>query len=273
MKCFFVSDIHGKTDRYKTLFTIIKKEEPDAVFLGGDLLPHHRSEEKTKDFIYNFILDPMKDIKSTRFFLILGNDDPKIYEPVFKKAHEDDILEYVHKRTVKFDGLFVTGYPYVPPTPFRLKDWERYDVSRYTDVGGISPEDGFRTVPEERTRYKTIEKDLKKIAKETIPKKTIYLFHSPPYEILDMIDWRGQLFDHVPPDLHVGSIAIRRFIEEHHPFMTLHGHIHEVEARTGSWKTRSSDTYILSAAHGGPELALVRFDTDEPEKSTKDIIV
>lgn len=272
MKCFFVSDIHGKQDRYKALFRKIEEEQPDGVFLGGDLLPHHRSEDKTMSFIHDAIIEPMEEFQNARFFLIMGNDDPRIYEEIFKEADEEGILDYVHQRSVKFNNLFVIGYSYVPPTPFRLKDWERYDVSRYTDVGGISSEDGFRTISEERTRYKTIEEDLEEIASETQPKKTIYLFHSPPYEILDMIDWRGKLFDHVQPDLHVGSIAIRRFIEEHPPFMTLHGHIHEVEAQTGSWRTKFCGTHILSAAYGGPELALVRFDTDEPEKASKEFI-
>ena len=39
--CFFVSDIHGSRDRYTTLFAAIEDEKPRAVFLGGDLLPHH----------------------------------------------------------------------------------------------------------------------------------------------------------------------------------------------------------------------------------------
>ena len=37
--CFFVSDLHGKIARYNKLFSQILAEEPEAVFLGGDLLP------------------------------------------------------------------------------------------------------------------------------------------------------------------------------------------------------------------------------------------
>jgi len=39
LQCIFVSDLHGKKKRYNTLFKIIKKEKPDGVFMGGDLLP------------------------------------------------------------------------------------------------------------------------------------------------------------------------------------------------------------------------------------------
>ena len=43
--CFFASDIHGSLDRYNTLLTAIEEEKPRAVFLGGDLLPHHWEEQ------------------------------------------------------------------------------------------------------------------------------------------------------------------------------------------------------------------------------------
>jgi Icc-related predicted phosphoesterase len=38
-ECIFVSDLHGHTDRYEKLFGIIRKEKPDALFVGGDIMP------------------------------------------------------------------------------------------------------------------------------------------------------------------------------------------------------------------------------------------
>ena len=64
----------------------------------------------------------------TRFFVILGNDDPRSFEPVFTKASTDGLIQYVHDKTVLFGDLSVTGYGFVPPTPFQLKDWEKFDV-------------------------------------------------------------------------------------------------------------------------------------------------
>ena len=56
----------------------------------------------------------------------------------------------------------VYGYSFVPPTPFQLKDWERYDVSRFVDPGCVSPEEGMRTIPvsDQEQRFTTIQKDL-----------------------------------------------------------------------------------------------------------------
>ena len=78
--------------------------------------------------------------------------------------------------------------------------------------------------------------------------------------------------DHVPLDVHVGSIAIRRFIEARQPRLTLHGHVHESARLTGSWQDRIGRTVCLSAAHDGPELALVRFDLDRPEEATRELL-
>ena len=40
MKCYFVSDLHGRIPRYNSLFRTIEANKPKAVFLGGDLMPH-----------------------------------------------------------------------------------------------------------------------------------------------------------------------------------------------------------------------------------------
>jgi len=70
----------------------------------------------------------------------------------------------------------------------------------------------------------------------------------------------------------VGSIAIRRFIEARQPLVTLHGHVHESARLTGSWSDAIGRTVCLSAAHDGPELALVAFDLDAPAQATRRLI-
>ena len=78
--------------------------------------------------------------------------------------------------------------------------------------------------------------------------------------------------DIAPVDVHVGSIAIQRFIMTKQPFLTLHGHVHESVRLTGQWKQKFGKTYSFSAAHDGPELAIVRFDTNNLEKATRELI-
>jgi Icc-related predicted phosphoesterase len=160
----------------------------------------------------------------------------------------------------------VYGYGIVPPTPFQNKDWEKFDVSRYIPPGAISPEEGFRTVPVDsrEIRYSTISKDLEDLTGDRDLGRAILLVHTPPHETrLDRAATDGKMIDHVPLDLHVGSIALRRFIEDRQPLLTLHGHIHESTRLMGSWRDRIGTTRMFNAAHDGPELALIRFNLDE----------
>ncbi len=270
MECFFVSDLHGNSARYKALFDLVHEREPSAVFMGGDLLPHRGTNIPT--FFEDEILSKAREIP-TRFFMIMGNDDPRIYESLFLEADKKGDIEYIHDRSTWLGDRCVIGYSYVPPTPFMLKDWERYDVSRYVDVGSTHPDQGMRSVKIEDERFETIEKDLEDISQVSNPEETIYLFHSPPYDTaLDLTGNAGMMVDHAPVDPHVGSIAIKNFIKKKKPFLTLHGHIHESASLTGSWKEMIGDTYAFSAAHDGPELAVVLFDTDSVERANRILI-
>ena len=210
-------------------------------------------------------------------FLILGNDDGRGCEIKVLDGEKAGLWVYIHNKNVIFNGFNVFGYSYVPPTPFLLKDWERYDVSRYVDPGCISPEEGWRTVKTSEIEYKskhaTIKVDLDELAGEGVMDKAIFLFHSPPYQTkLDRADLDGRVVDGVQVDVHVGSIAIRRFIEERQPLLTLHGHVHESARISGAWKEGIGRTTCLSAAHGGPELALVEFDLAEPQGAIRQLI-
>jgi Icc-related predicted phosphoesterase len=73
----------------------------------------------------------------------------------------------------------------------------------------------------------------------------------------------------VPLDLHVGSIAIQRFIAQRQPLVTLHGHVHESTRLTGSFRDRIGRTHLFGAAHDGPELALVSFDLEDLEGASR----
>ncbi len=277
MRCFFVSDLHGKPDRYRALFKVVNEEKPDGVFIGGDLLPGgYAMSSDPVEFMHMLAskISVFRD-RGTEFFVIMGNDDPRIHESMLEHMEEDGILHYPVCRAVDFGGLSVVGYPFVPPSPFLLKDWERYDVSRYVGLGAVSPEEGLRTVPvsEQEARYSTISGDLEKLAELSDPARTIYLFHAPPHETcLDMLDNHGKFIDHAPADRHVGSIAIRRFIEKLQPLVTLHGHIHESARVSGRWIEIMGNTSCLGASHDGPELALVRFDTEDVKNSAREIV-
>jgi Icc-related predicted phosphoesterase len=257
LRCFFVSDIHGRPGRYRKLFERIASERPQAVFLGGDLLPIHFDRKWTRevgdvDFVEDYLAGELRVLAETlgtdypRVLLILGNDDPRVEEAALHEVERQGLWEYIHNRKVALGPFAVYGYTPVPPTPFQLKDWERYDVSRFVDPGCVSPEEGRRSVPvsQHEIRHATIAADLARLAGDDDLSQAIFLFHSPPHQtLLDRAALDGKLVDHV----------------------------HESTRLTGEWRERIGRTYAFNAAHDGPELALVRFDPDQPEHATREL--
>ncbi|MFQ6009349.1 MAG: hypothetical protein ACE5K8_10425, partial [Candidatus Zixiibacteriota bacterium] len=129
------------------------------------------------------------------------------------------------------------------------------------------------TVPQHETGYATIAEDLLRLAGKRDLAKAVFLFHAPPYKTkLDRAALDDKLVDRVPVDVHVGSMAVREFIEIRQPLLTLHGHVHESTRLTGSWRDQIGRTLCFSAAHDGLELALVRFDLEHPEDAVRELI-
>jgi Icc-related predicted phosphoesterase len=284
--CFFATDLHGRIERYERLFGLIAAERPAAVFLGGDLLPRSsyyasQAGHGQGDFVADHLLPGMERVREIlgedypAVFLILGNDDPRSEEPSFLEAAKNGTWQYIHGRKATFAGFYLFGYACVPPTPFLLKDWERYDVSRYVDPGCVSPEEGLRSVPADTDEVKwgTIAQDLATLVNDDPMERAICLIHAPPYDTpLDRAALDGKKHEQVPLDVHVGSIAVQRFIEQRQPLLTLHGHVHESTRLTGTWKANIGRTVCINAAHDGPELALVRFDPESPAQASRELI-
>ncbi|TVQ91641.1 MAG: hypothetical protein EA393_04425 [Bacteroidetes bacterium] len=283
--CLFVSDLHGKVNRYERFFRYVEKVKPYAVFLGGDLLPSSilhsfRAGENMPDFVSDFLAERFQNLKDKlldeypRVFLIMGNDDPGIEEKPVLEHEKKGLWEYIHDKIVPLGEYTVMGYSFVPPTPFLLKDWEKYDISKQVQPGCIAPDEGFRTIDINNKKEKsTIKQDLTEITKKLPGKPLICLFHSPPYHTgLDRAALDGVKVEDNTVDVHVGSKAIKEFIEQQSPYLTLHGHIHESSRLTGVWKEKINKTIAISAAFEGPGLAVVEFLLSDPLKADRIVL-
>jgi Icc-related predicted phosphoesterase len=281
--CLFASDLHGRTGRYRKLFDRVASAPPAVVLLGGDLLPFGdpRFLERTLRAECRRLRRRLAE-RYPRWLIILGNDDPRTQEAGLVDGEKEGLWNYLHGHCLRIDGHRFCGYACVPPTPFLLKDWERYDVSRHLDVGSVSPEEGWRSVPVDAGEVSTgtIRTDLERLVEGATGlagaegteglADALFLFHAPPYGgLLDLADLGSRAVDHAPLDSHVGSIAVRRFIEEQRPRVTLHGHVHESSRLSGSWRERIGATHCFSAAWDGSELAVVSFTLERPEDAER----
>jgi len=241
-KILYTADLHGNLEYYKKLIKKAKDEEIKAVVIGGDLCPRtsgtlEEAINHQKEFLINFFILELSKLKKDVFF-IMGNDDFRINEAILENANEN--LKYINKKRFNLFNEHIVGYSFVNPTPFRLKDWEKFEDEKRETPNQLHDYE-IRTVKEEEG---TIKEDLQNFIKLSNPKKTIYVIHAPPFNTkLDMIT----------SGAHVGSRAIREFIEKEQPYLTLHGHIHESPQMSGSFIDKIGKTACINVGSSHPE--------------------
>jgi hypothetical protein len=229
---------------------------PEIIALGGDLFPSFPPTKRYEDMIPNqklfidrFLLPFFKKIIETtsikQIFLIPGNWDVG-YPYLFREPIEG-VIDLSEKNYRLKNGYELMGYPFVPPTPFRPKDYEKMDALEtpwppqknpsYIRASGCGDE-LIPVDPQLHLREKgTIHEDLGQLPKPTNQKKAIYIMHSPPF---------GTKLDLIQGGNPAGSHSIKTFIKEHQPLLTLHGHIHESPQISGAYLDRIGETVCIN---------------------------
>ena len=264
---FFTSDLHGSSELYEQVVAQVAERRPGAVLLGGDLAPHGTGApgvERQRVFLEGFLVEFARRVREAApgaaLLLLMGNDDWAANHDVLER-HDGELWSLLHARRVEVDGVPVAGSSWVPITPFAIKDWERWEDGGEESPprlhGWVSGRDGvreWRFDPDSRTP--TIADGLEAVAALSAPADTVYVLHSPPRDTACDVSSTRQ---------HVGSRAIRAFIEARQPRLVLSGHIHESPRVSGGWRDAIGRTPVVNPGQfGGPKLSAVWFDPREP---------
>ncbi len=288
------ADLHGNMAHYEKLLQATQLHSASAVFLCGDLLPKDggtwtpENEKRTiqvqKKFIEDFLANFLQRLSDkTTVYAIYGNDDFKsTYKDIINTNSNIIFLDNQISQLSVNKEYFVAGYPYVPLTPFLHKDWEKWDTAIGDTHDKICTTQGFKSVgnthePIDFTSNKytdtTIEQDLNVLAPKSPPDKTIYLMHAPPYGTpLDMVSSDNPFLKN--SNKHVGSLAIKDFIEKHNPLLTLHGHIHESMQQSGEFFWKHDNSISVNPSHNfkSDYLSYILFDIENLSKLKRLII-
>jgi Icc-related predicted phosphoesterase len=275
----FTSDIHGNEDQYRKLVDYAVEVSADSLIIGGDIAPKRIDweffitgqrlflEEKLPS-----LLRPLEKISPRpNVFLMMGNDDCVANMDVLER-NDPRLFRIIHGKRVKLTEDFdIVGYSFVPVTPFRIKDWEKYDLSEAPDNlvfdhimrvadnyelhGCRSTEVGWTsfTFTSGMRRDDSIQKDLDRTLFCENPERTVFVFHTPP-DNTNLDVGFGQV--------HLGSMALRLFIEKRQPYLTMHGHVHATVERSGDFKQWIGKTLCLTAGNDdfSPQLSVVALD-------------
>lgn len=287
----YSADLHGNEIQYQKLIAFAKSESANSLIIGGDLAPKRFGRER---FIYGQrvffaekfpeLLAPFKrELPNSELYLMMGNDDCACLLDVLER-YDNELFCLIHGRRFRITEDFdIVGYSFVPITPFMLKDWEKFDLSEvpqglkreYTERKSWNYRlEGFKSALEGWKKFRftkdmekeeSIQRDLDNSLFTENPGKTVFVFHTPPDNTsLD------QRYD----GSHVGSMAVRLFIEKHQPYLTLHGHIHETVDVSGDFKDIIGDATSFSAGNDdlGKDLSVLIFDLHDL-KTAKRVLI
>jgi len=285
MKCLYTSDLHGEIHLYQQLLSEVNSSSSEIILIGGDLLPSFPPTKRYEDMLPNqkiFIdqfLSPfferlLATTSAKQLFLISGNWD--LGYPYLFKEFKERINDLNQKSYQLKNGYELIGYHFVPPTPFRPKDYEKMDdreapwppqknpsyIRSSDQPDQLTPIDPYLYL---RGRD-TIKDDLDRLPKPLHPKRTIYIMHSPPF---------GTRLDLIQGGKSAGSRSIKTFIEKNQPFLTLHGHIHESPGLSGAYMDRIGETLSINpgqfilASKDVHKLHAVTFEIEKVEETLR----
>ncbi len=277
MKIVFGCDLHGRMNLYEELFAYALTAGGDAVLIGGDLFPTRLaspldllsgkvdfSEALTAqlEFIDSYLVPRMRGFMEAhpdiRLLYVPGNHDWVVAVEHFMQCLPGALC--LHNQVLCLDGITFMGYGCVTDSPFWVKDYARRDTkdsgfvsSRYPLVsspgGIILSRDGRYALDNP-----SIEEDLAGLPLSH-PRSTICLFHCPPY---------GTGLDTLHDGKPIGSRSIARYIRQHQPRVSLHGHIHESPYMSGTYRARLGETLAVNPGHHPSRLHAVTFESSDP---------
>jgi Icc-related predicted phosphoesterase len=267
----YTSDLHGDLDLYRVAGEAAVRTRADALVFGGDLCPGTPTGASLSlpieqpEFILYRLSPLLGDWKQAhpalRIFAIPGNDDCQTILPALEELEMNDLIENLHQETRTLGAYTLMGLSFVPPTPFHLKDFERWDDAPEPDTGSCSHRCIIGTprglmVIEDFQSYldslPSLEQELRRLPVKD-PMHTVAVIHTPPFNTHCDVLLDGH---------HVGSKAVRSWIEKNQPRLTLHGHIHESPQLSGTYFDRIGATTIINPGcdHARPHLVFIDLD-------------
>ncbi len=280
MRLAYTSDLHGDIESYRTLLNLAVSSGARAAIVGGDLLPHSIKLERAlavqRDFVEQWLRPLLKEFRQAHpqieVYLLAGNDDWAAAIALLEGFSADGLAHPLHERVYQLapaaqptDGeqeapLWLAGYACVPVTPFSIKDYEQPDDGPLPPYSFRMAYGSWRGSIQQVTATEIlarpgIAEGLAGLARRSPSGRTIYVCHTPP---------ANTPLDRMSGGRHIGSRALRTFIERHTPLLSMHGHVHEAPQLSGGrYSVKIGPTWCINPGHDQRRFQAVTLDTDD----------
>jgi Icc-related predicted phosphoesterase len=256
----YTSDLHGDLELYRASGEAALRLDADAIVFGGDLCPGTPSASAVSlpraqpEFLRGEV-GPMveswkKQRPPLRVFAIPGNDDCGTILAALNQLESAGLVENLHQKSARLGAYSLIGMAFVPPTPFSFKDFERRDGPQEKPPEAqlaravLATKQGFKVIDDFASYLNslpTLEEEIARLPSSEAD-RIIAVMHCPPHDTRCDVLFNGE---------HIGSRAIRRWIERTQPLLTLHGHIHESPRMSGSFSDRLGKTVVVNPGASG----------------------
>ncbi len=287
MIVLYTSDIHVDPEHLDRLLKAAAELRAEAVIIGGDLIPvRGRTINEVINEQGRWIKEAMipafatfrRDFPNASIFLDFGNDDLMATRHLLEEKDGNE-LNLIHGRVMPLGAKFsLAAYMVIPPTPFVLKDREKVDCHDRTGLDGNVARTGIRT---DGGKERDCEIDPSDGTMEDGLKELTDILQSPPWDkrpflLVAHSPPLDTALDIIPGGQHVGSLAIRRFIERQGQTgrlrISLHGHIHESPFISGKVYDRIADVPCFNLGQRFGELRALVFDLEDIKGSINHVI-
>lgn len=271
MELLFTSDLHGSRKHYQALLDLLRQRPCDVLILGGDMLPDgdrgmpyrsvtHYVRGEFKDFLQK----AHEIVPHLQILVVFGNHDWVFSVDEIAVLEEQKLLMVLgHKRLVQIGSWTFLGLSFTPPAPYWIKDFERRDMKDDAPsdfCGYIWSTEKKWIMPVMGHDYFTSNRSLEEMLAEApvCPDPWILVSHAPP----DHCN-----LDTLPGELQVGSRAVRKFIQERRPRLSLHGHIHESPRESGHISEKIGHCLCVNPGQELESLCAVRWNSDRLDQA------
>lgn len=269
MKICFTSDLHGRQVLYEQLDRLVAAERPGLLILGGDMFTDGDVDDPVGTqvaFIERIFIPRVNAwraaVPGMAVACILGNHDWLCSQAALENHHRAGRIVLLNGAAPwQCNGTSYVGFHNTPPTPYWVKDFERLDLAgdEIPETGGAvwDPATGRAHQAEPLQHFAghpCLAQELTEVVR--IDRPWVFVCHAPPH---------GTNLDRLPHiESPVGSRAVRQFIEQRGPMLSLHGHIHESPEVTGGFSDRVGGTLCVNPGQTTERLHAILFDSRDP---------
>lgn len=266
MNVYFITDLHGSRGHYEQALEQLRTRNYDVLILGGDMhpdgdrgIPLPSVSRYIRGTFRQFLEQAHELCPGLTILAVLGNHDWYFAIEEYRSLEQAGLLTLLwHDRYLPLGDFDVMGLSYSPPAPYWIKDFERRDRSEDapSDFGGYTWCGERETIVpvvgrEYFSQLASIEQILASAPQTDRP--VILISHAPPVNTHT---------DPLPGFGHVGSYAVRAFIEQRQPRFSLHGHIHEAPSESGHVTDRLGECVCINPGQEHDRLCGLSWDTE-----------